>query len=209
MPADASVFFTLWLQKPLCIAAVNPSGAHLAAAIAAQVDLARPGLVLELGAGTGSLTRPPGYTRDGPSLLSPGVIRAGCPPGRIIALEREPALARILRRNLPGVMVIEDDAVRIRRHPAMRAQQLSTVVSSLPIRWFSPTEQAAVVRPCLERLGPAGRFVQITNGLRSPLLMEELGVIGCEVARVWFNLLPARVWCYWDRTRSLRGGEAI
>jgi phosphatidylethanolamine/phosphatidyl-N-methylethanolamine N-methyltransferase len=193
MAADASVFFALWLQKPLCIAATNPSGERLADAIAAQVDLSRPGPVLELGAGTGSLTR--------------GLIRAGCPPERIIALEREPGLARILRRNLPGVAVIEGDAMRIGQHPAIRAQQLSSVVSSLPIKWFSAAEQAAVVRPCLDRLD-GGRFVQLTNGFRSPLAMKELGVIGCEVARVWFNLLPAQIWCYWDASRSLRGGEA-
>ena len=193
MAADACVFFALWLQKPLRIAAANPSGGRLADAIATRVDLARPGLVLELGAGTGSLTR--------------GLIRAGCAPERIIALEREPGLARILRRNLPGVTVIESDALRIGQHPGIRAQHLSSVVSSLPIRWFSPAEQAAVVRPCLDRLGPGGRFVQLTNGFRSPLAVEELGVVGCEVARVWFNLLPAQIWCYWDRSQLPRGGE--
>jgi phosphatidylethanolamine/phosphatidyl-N-methylethanolamine N-methyltransferase len=195
MIADASVFFALWLQKPLRIAAANPSGGRVADAIAAQVDLARPGPVLELGAGTGSLTR--------------GLIRAGCPPERIIALEREPDLAKILRRKLPGVTVIEGDAMRIGQHPALRAERLSTVVSSLPIKWFSPAEQELVVRPCLDRLGTGGRFVQLTNAFRSPLAMEQLGIVGCEVARVWFNLLPAQIWCYWDARRSLDGGEAV
>jgi phosphatidylethanolamine/phosphatidyl-N-methylethanolamine N-methyltransferase len=194
MAADASVFFALWLQKPLRIAAANPSGGRLADAIAAQVDLTRPGPVLELGAGTGSLTR--------------GLIRAGCPPERIIALEREPGLANILRRNLPGVMVIEGDATRIGHHPSLRAEQLCSVVSSLPIKWFSHTEQRAVVRPCLDRLGTGGRFVQLTNGFRSPLAMDQLGIVGCEVDRVWLNLLPAQIWCYWDARRSLDGGEA-
>lgn len=194
MAADASVFFALWLQKPLHIAAANPSGGRLADAIAAQVKLARPGPGLELGAGTGSLTL--------------GLIRAGCPPERIIALEREPHLAEILRRKLPGVSVIEGDATRIDQHPALRGQPLAAVVSSLPIKWFSPAEQAAVVRPCLDRLGPGGRFIQLTNAFRSPLAMEPLGIIGCEVARVWFNPLPAQIWCYWDARRSLDAGEA-
>jgi hypothetical protein len=39
--------------------------------------------------------------------------------------------------------------------------------------------------------------------------MEQLGIVGCEVARVWFNLLPAQIWCYWDARRSLDGGEAV
>jgi phosphatidylethanolamine/phosphatidyl-N-methylethanolamine N-methyltransferase len=152
MAADASVFFALWLQKPLRIAAANPSGVRLADAIAAQVDLRRPGPVLELGAGTGSLTR--------------GLIRAGCPPERIIALEREPGLADILRREFPGVRVIQGDARRLGQHPAIRTRQLSNVVSSLPIKWFSPAAQQAVARPCLDRLGPGGRFIQLTNAFR-------------------------------------------
>ena len=99
MNADASVFFALWLQKPLRIAAANPSGARLADAVARCIDLKRPGPVLELGAGTGSLTQ--------------GLVRAGCPPERIIALESEPALVAVLRRQFQAIRVIEGDATRI------------------------------------------------------------------------------------------------
>ena len=194
MAADASVFFALWLRKPLRIAAANPSGQRLADAIAAQVDLSRPGPVLELGAGTGSLTR--------------GLMRAGCPPERIIALEREPDLAAILRREYPAISVIEADATRIVDHPAIRSRRLCAVVSSLPIKWFSPSEQYAVVRPCLDRLGPGGRFIQLTNTFRSPLAIEHLGIIGDEVGRVWMNLLPAQIWCYSDASQPLERGRA-
>jgi phosphatidylethanolamine/phosphatidyl-N-methylethanolamine N-methyltransferase len=192
--SDASVFFALWLRKPLRIAAANPSGQRVADAIAAQVDLSRPGPVLELGAGTGSLTR--------------GVIRAGCPPERIIAFEREPDLAGILRRKFPAILVIEADARRIVDHPAIRGRRLCAVVSSLPIKWFSPSEQYAVVRPCLDRLGPGGRFIQLTNAFRSPLGIEHLGITGDEVGRVWLNLLPAQIWCYSDAGRALDRGRA-
>jgi len=51
LAADATVFFGLWLQKPLHIAATNPSSARLADAIARCVELEKPGPVLELGAG--------------------------------------------------------------------------------------------------------------------------------------------------------------
>jgi phosphatidylethanolamine/phosphatidyl-N-methylethanolamine N-methyltransferase len=192
--ADASVFFALWLQKPLRIAAANPSGQRLADAIAAQVDLSRPGPVLELGAGTGSLTR--------------GLVRAGCPPERVIALEREPDLAAILRRKFPTTSVIEGDATQIVEHPAIPGRPLCAVVSSLPIKWFSPSEQHRVVRPCLDRLGPGGRFIQLTNAFRSPLAMEQLGITGGEVARVWLNLLPAQIWCYSDASRAPERGPA-
>jgi phosphatidylethanolamine/phosphatidyl-N-methylethanolamine N-methyltransferase len=188
---EAGVFFALWLQKPWRIAAANPSSRRLADAVAAQVDLSRPGPVLELGAGTGSLTR--------------GLVRAGCPPERIIAVEREPDLARLLRQAVPRVTVIEADAREIARHPTVADQSFCAVVSSLPIKWFSVAAQEAVIRPCLERLGPGGRFIQLTNAFCSPLPIGKLGIVGCEVARIWLNLPPAQIWCYWDAAVRSRG----
>ena len=183
---DFAIFFGLWLQNPMRIAAVNPSGAHLADTVARFVDLTRPGPVLELGAGTGSLTR--------------GLIRAGCPPQRIIALEREPRLAAVLRREFPAMAVIEDDATRIGDHLSTRANRLCAAISSLPIKWFSPQQQQAVVAPCLDRLGPGGAFLQLTNAFASPLAVDQLGLTGREIARVWRNLLPTQLWSYARRS---------
>jgi phosphatidylethanolamine/phosphatidyl-N-methylethanolamine N-methyltransferase len=179
---DFAIFFGLWLLKPLGIAAASPSGPRLADTVARFVDLTRPGPVLELGAGTGSLTR--------------GLIRAGCPPHRIIALEREPRFAAVLRREFPAMTVIEGDAARIGDYLPPRANRLCATVSSLPIKWFSMQQQAAVVGPCLDRLGPGGAFLQITNAFTSPLAIDRLGLAGREVARVWLNLLPAQLWSY-------------
>ena len=185
MSADASVFFALWLQKPLRIAAANSSGARLADVVAGCIDLARPGPVLELGAGTGSLTQ--------------GLVRAGCPPERIIALEREPALVAVLRREFPTMTVIAGDATRIGEQLAGGVGRLAAVVSSLPIKWFPVAAQYAVVRPCLDLLGPGGCFIQLTNAFSSPLPVDRLGIAGREVTRVWRNLLPAQIWSYSDR----------
>jgi phosphatidylethanolamine/phosphatidyl-N-methylethanolamine N-methyltransferase len=156
--------------------------------------LARPGPILELGAGTGSLTC--------------GVIRAGCPPERIIALEREPALVAVLRREFPAMPVIEGDARRIGEYLAERVERLAAVVSSLPIKWFPLAAQSAVVRPCLDLLGPGGRFLQVTNAFCSPLVVYRLGIAGQEIDRVWLNLLPTQIWSYSVRSQSRGCGEA-
>jgi phosphatidylethanolamine/phosphatidyl-N-methylethanolamine N-methyltransferase len=177
--ADPIIFFGLWLQKPLGIAAANPSGRRLANAIARCVELARPGPVLELGAGTGSLTR--------------GLIKRGCPPERIIAVEREPRLIAVLRREFPEATIIEADATRIGEHLAGRVERLSTVVSSLPLKWFAPAAQSAIVQPCFDLLGADGRFLQVTNGFSSPLPMDRLGITGREIRRIWLNMLPAQI----------------
>jgi phosphatidylethanolamine/phosphatidyl-N-methylethanolamine N-methyltransferase len=192
--ADAGVFFALWLQKPLRIAAANPSGARLADAVARCIDLARPGPVLELGAGTGSLTQ--------------GLVRAGCSPERIIALECESALVAVLRREFPTMTVIAGDATRIGEYLAGSVERLAGVVSSLPIKWFPVAAQHAVVRTCLNLLGPGGRFLQLTNAFSSPLPVDRLGIAGQEVGRVWLNLLPAQIWAYSDCSRLFGNGAA-
>ena len=139
MAADATVFFGLWLQKPLRIASTNPSGSRLADAIARCVELDRRGPVLELGAGTGSLTR--------------GLLRAGCPRDRSSRSSASRASPRRCAR-IPGIATIVGDATALTDHFAGRGvDRLSAVVSSLPIKWFPVAAQRAIVAPCLARLG--------------------------------------------------------
>jgi phosphatidylethanolamine/phosphatidyl-N-methylethanolamine N-methyltransferase len=186
MAVEAGLFFGLWLRRPLQIAAIRPNSEHLADAIAGLVDLSRPGPVLELGAGTGSLTR--------------GLLRRGCTPSRIIALEREPPLAALLRRDRPGITVIEGDATRIGEYLAERhVDRLASVVSSLPIKWFPEAARRAVLLPCLDVIAEGGAFLQVTNGFCSPVSIERLAIAGREAGRVWRNLPPAQIWSYTRR----------
>jgi phosphatidylethanolamine/phosphatidyl-N-methylethanolamine N-methyltransferase len=183
MRGDYALFFGLWLQKPLQIAAITPSSKRLAQVMAELVDFDRPGPVLELGAGTGGLTR--------------GLLQAGCPRDRLIALEREPSLAAALQRSFPGIATIVGDATALGEHFAQRGtDRLCAVVSSLPIKWFPVAAQRAIVEPCLTRLGPGGVLLQMTNAFASPIAIEPLGIAGERVAHVWRNLPPAQVWAY-------------
>jgi phosphatidylethanolamine/phosphatidyl-N-methylethanolamine N-methyltransferase len=183
MRGDNALFFGLWLQKPLQIAAVTPSGNRLGQVMAELVDFARPGPVLELGAGTGGITR--------------GLLRAGCPRDRLLALEREPQLAAALQRRFPGIATIVGDATALAEHfDRLGTDRLCAVVSSLPIKWFPVAAQRAVVGPCLARLGPDGIFLQMTNAFASPIAVGPLGIAGERIAYVWRNLPPAQIWAY-------------
>jgi phosphatidylethanolamine/phosphatidyl-N-methylethanolamine N-methyltransferase len=184
MTAEAGLFLGLWFRKPLAIGAICPSSEHVGDALGRMLDLHRPGAVLELGAGTGSLTR--------------GLLRAGCPPGRLIVLEREPPLAALLRRDFPDVAaVIEEEATQIGRYlDECNIGELASVVSSLPIKWFPEADQRAIVLGCLDRLGPGGRFLQMTNAFTSPVAIEPLGIEGHQACRVWRNVPPAQIWAY-------------
>jgi phosphatidylethanolamine/phosphatidyl-N-methylethanolamine N-methyltransferase len=192
--ADGALFFRHWLRHPLAIGAILPSSDAVARAMANDVPFSRPGAVLELGGGTGVVTR--------------SLIEAGCPPERLIVVEREPVLADILRRRFAEARVVEGDACAIGTLLAeLGVKQLAAVISSLPIKWFPLESQRAVVEPCFDLLGEGGMLLQLTNALVSPLAMRSLGLKGTEVARVWSQFPPVQIWRY-QRSASLRDGNS-
>lgn len=181
---EKALFFRHWLRRPLGIGAVLPSSAAVATAMAGALNLSRPGVVLELGGGTGSLTH--------------GLLASGCPPERLISIEREPGLAALLRRRFPAIRVIEGDVAALGDLLAScGAGRLAGVVSSLPIKWFPFAAQRAVVDACFDRLGESCPFLQLTNALVSPLPMARLGLGGRQFARLWTHLPPVQIWRYW------------
>jgi len=182
--ADGALFFRHWLRHPLGIGAILPSSHSVVRAMANDIPFSRPGAVLELGGGTGVVTR--------------GLLEAGCSPERLIVVEREPALAEILRRRYDKARIVEADACAIGEIlAALGVEKLAAVVSSLPIKWFSLESQRAVVQPCVDRLGEDGMFLQLTNALVSPLAMAPLALRGREIARIWTQFPPVQIWRYW------------
>jgi phospholipid N-methyltransferase len=102
-----------------------------------------------------------------------------------------------LRRSFPGISTIVGDATDLAEHlPRHGIDQVCAVVSSLPIKWFPVADQRAVVAPCLDRLGPGGRFLQMTNAFVSPIAIAPLGIAGARVGHVWRNLPPSQIWAY-------------
>ena len=180
------LFFRAWLRSPLRIASLVPSSAATGQAFTRVIDLRRDGDILELGSGTGA--------------ISQSLLAAGIPEHRLIMVEREPDLAAHLRRRFPRVRTLQADATDI--GGMLEAEgicNLAAVVSSLPIVWFPLQAQADVLRPCLDRLGPRGEFLQMTNQPASPLPMKKLGIAGERAATIWRNFPPSFIWRYWRR----------
>jgi phosphatidylethanolamine/phosphatidyl-N-methylethanolamine N-methyltransferase len=96
--AESALFFRHWLRHPLEIGAFLPSSAAIGRAMAKAVAFDRPGMVLELGGGTGAVTA---------SLLD-----TGCAPDRLIVVEREPALAATLRRRFKKPEIVQRSGSR-------------------------------------------------------------------------------------------------
>jgi phosphatidylethanolamine/phosphatidyl-N-methylethanolamine N-methyltransferase len=181
--AESALFFRHWLRHPLEIGAFLPSSAAVGRAMAKAVAFDRLGMILELGGGTGAVTA--------------SLLEAGCSPERLIVVEREAALAAMLRRRFERLQIVEADACTIDSVLAERGiTKLAAVVSSLPIKWFPIASQRTVIAPCLDLAGKDGSFVQLTNALVSPVAMSALDLDGIEVARVWSQFPPVQIWRY-------------
>lgn len=173
-------------RNPRAVGAISPASPALAEAMAAQVDFDRPGRVLELGPGTGAVTK--------------ALIRRGLGPGRVIAVEADNTFAGMLRSRFPGLEVVEGDAT-----DAARIEKLgpfNAIISSLPLLNFPVHERAALVQALLKLVPPGAPFVQYSYGMKPPLPRSaELKV--SLAAKVWRNLPPARIWVF-----QMRGADA-
>jgi len=181
---DIRLFLSSWLKSPRHVGAFAPSSDVLAKLLAAQVLEPTTDRVLELGPGTGVVTR--------------ALLARGIPPGNLYLIERDPKFCARLRQRFPGVNVIEGDARRLRRLMAKHGiPRMDCVISSLPLLSLGPSTQLTVIREALFLMSPSGHFTQFTYGLTSPVhpqVRRRLNILPQRIGNVWRNLPPAVLW---------------
>ena len=118
--ANPAMFFRRWLANPLQMGSIIPSSDALCRRVVRHTRRAADEAVLELGAGTGVVSR--------------ALLEGGVPAERLIVVEIVPEMAEHLRSVLPGVLVIEGDA---RLLPSLLARRwhgrISSVVCGIPL----------------------------------------------------------------------------
>ncbi len=187
--AGTALFLKRWLRRPFAVGAVVPSGRLLAEAMARTTFAemkGREGHVIELGAGTGEVTK--------------ALLAAGIPAERLALVERDPELAAFLRRHFAGPKIVEGDAARL---PKILAEQgigsVSAVVSSLPLLSLPADVVRGIVEGVFDALPRGGALVQFTYGPAQPVprsLSQALRLVGTRGPRIWRNMPPAVVWTF-------------
>jgi phosphatidylethanolamine/phosphatidyl-N-methylethanolamine N-methyltransferase len=151
-PDDFGHFFKGWIRNPLAMGAFAPSGKSLAKLMAK--DVSAGSRVIELGAGTGTVTE---------ALLANGVA-----PSNLYVVERDPQFVKILERRFPRCHVIAADALALAL-PFDAAGAFDFVISGLPLLCFSPDKRYRALREALQLLKPHGRLHQFTYAGRCPV----------------------------------------
>jgi phosphatidylethanolamine/phosphatidyl-N-methylethanolamine N-methyltransferase len=188
-PAGTALFLKRWLRRPFSMGAVVPSGRLLAEAMArtaAREIEGRDGHVIELGAGTGEVTK--------------ALLAIGIPPARLALVERDPELARFLRGHFVGPRIVEGDAARlVRLLKAHDVKRVAAVVSSLPLLSLPAEVVSGIVHGVFDALPAGAALVQFTYGPAPPVpksLRERLHLAGEHGPRIWRNVPPAVVWTF-------------
>jgi len=180
---DEVRFLRSWIEKPLHMGAVMPSGRVLARTMAQYVDINSTGPVVELGPGTGPITS--------------ALIERGVDQKRLVLVEYNPGFCALLRDRYPLAKVVQGDAYSLRESLRnVLSGPAAAVVSGLPLVTKPMLTRLKLIRDAFAALAPGAPFVQFTYSVAPPIPKSLPGVSTEASERIWMNLPPARVWVY-------------
>ena len=167
------------------MASVVPSSPALCRRVALQVRREPDEAVLELGAGTGVISR--------------ALIGRGVPASRLFTMEIVPAMASHLRTILPGATVLNGDARQLPALlPAAWHSKIGTVVCGIPLVLLPIAEQRRFI-DAIEAVAPGRGFLHYSYCVTSPLPWRKHGLVAKREAWTPLDLPPASVWRYSPR----------
>lgn len=180
---DEVRFLRSWIEKPLHMGAVMPSGRLLARTMASYVDNNSTGPVIELGPGTGAITK--------------ALVDRGIDEKRLVLVEYNPSFCALLRDRFPQATVVQGDAYALEKSVRdVLTEPASAVVSGLPLVTKPMLMRLKLIRDAFAVLGPKSPFIQFTYSVAPPIPKSLPGVATEASERIWMNLPPARVWVY-------------
>jgi phosphatidylethanolamine/phosphatidyl-N-methylethanolamine N-methyltransferase len=180
---DEVRFLRSWIEKPLHMGAVMPSGRVLARTMAQYVNIDSSEPVVELGPGTGAITN--------------ALIEHGVDQKRLVLVEYNPGFCALLRDRYPHAKVVQGDAYKLRDSLwNVLSSPASAVVSGLPLVTKPMLTRLKLIRDAFVALAPGAPFVQFTYSVAPPIPKSLPGVSTEASERIWMNLPPARVWVY-------------
>jgi phospholipid N-methyltransferase len=170
-------------RNPRDMGTLFPSSPYLARAMAGAVSphMAKSGVFIELGAGTGPVTE--------------ALLKRGIPAGRLIVIEKSPALAKCLQERFPHVDVRCCGAEEMSTCMP-EGTRVSAIISSLPFRSLPREISVSIMREVERTLSFGGIFVQFTYALvgKMPFIPAEFRKVRTRL--VPFNAPPAKVEVY-------------
>ncbi|MBY3387351.1 phospholipid N-methyltransferase PmtA [Rhizobium laguerreae] len=180
---DEIRFFRGMMQGPKTVGSIVPTSSITAKRMASVVDIHSGLPVLELGPGTGAITK--------------AILGRGVQPENLVAIEYSTDFHKHLQRSYPGVHFINGDAFDLQTTLGnFSGLTFDSVVSGIPLLNFPMAKRISLLESLLDRL-PAGRpMVQISYGAISPIAANPDRYHIQHFDFVMRNIPPAQLWIY-------------
>lgn len=188
---ENKLFFKQWIKHPGRLGTVAPISVRLARKAALEVPLLETDdqYVVEIGAGTGRLTR--------------ALLERGIPSKQLAAVELDTKLCTFLKETLPALcpnakapLVIEGDATHLDNLiPSNWVGKVDTVVSAIPLMYLPEEKRIAILEAAFKVLKPGGKIIHITYNPKSPIAFSR-AYDQTRVVSLWINMPPGFAWCY-------------
>ncbi len=194
MPNASRLFLQEFLKSPRTVASIVPSSAFLERRVVRAAEPKHARVVVELGAGTGGITR--------------ALLESMSPESCLLAIERTAEFAERLREiDDPRFEVVHDCASSILHRLRERGfSAADAVVSGIPFSTMPEAVCAEIITGVVEALRNGGRFVayQFTDRVADyarPILGKP------RVEHELMNVPPLRVFT-WHTTAATRSTAA-
>ena len=176
-------FFRGWIDKPRAVGALIPTSSVTARRMASVIEPASGLPVLELGPGTGVITK--------------AILARGVAPKDVYCVEYSPDFVAHMEREFPAVNVIQGDAfdpdTTLGEHAGLT---FDTIVSAVPLLNFPVVQRIAYLDDLLSRLPPGRPVVQLTYGPLSPIPPRKGNYTVEHLDFVVRNFPPTQLWVY-------------
>lgn len=186
MPALASpvwLHFRRFLAHPFRVKAFFPASKAWGELIASRVTRRDGEFVVELGAGTGAVTR--------------ALMASGVPAHQLLVVEIDREMADFLRVSFPAVRVIEGDAFAIADAvPANIIGKAGTVICGIAVATLPIEKQRELIAGIQSLMVKGGRLIVFGFLPFPPLPAEQLALKRVGVALTLRNFPIGFVWTY-------------
>ena len=187
--AENKLFFKQWLKSPLQLGTFAPISMKLANLTAHQLIINSDTTIVEIGAGTGRLTR--------------ALLAKGANIEKLAMVELDPKMCHFLKDSLQQLYapntelkIIAGDACHLGKIiPHNWLGKVDYVVSAIPLLNLSEEVSKKIIQAALDVLNPVtGSIVHVSYSPVSPIKFMECEILQKRAASIWGNVPPGFVW---------------
>lgn len=180
---DEIRFFRGLMDKPKSVGAIMPTSSFTARRMASVINTESDLPVLELGPGTGVITK--------------AIMARGIAPEKIWSVEYSADFFQHLVEQFPGVNFVHGDAFDLDETLShLPEQKFDVAISGIPLLNFPMHMRVRLLESLLDRLPPGRPVVQFSYGPTSPIVAQPDRYHVQHFDFIMRNIPPAQIWLY-------------